>query len=125
MSRGLNRWSAPSGLMRRPPQWTKRPAPGRGEKIFASVGVALVLLFALFLFSLLLAGDGQEGFGGGGRTDGGGDPNEPNEPNDSGRRHTSPFFTGTTLLAITGGYLALLAVWALLRNKQDEGQEGR
>lgn len=119
MSRGLNQRSTPSVLMTRPPQRTKRPAWRRGEKVFASSGVALVLLFALFLLSLLLAGDGDEGFGGGG-ADG-----DPNDPDDLGRRPPSPFFTGTTLLALTGGYLALLALWAFLRAKHGSRQGGR
>lgn len=98
----------------------------RWEKFFKIFGIFVVLLFVGLLLFMLLFGGGEQNDGGHGDGEQGSVSDEQDHGNgEHGTRGgmqghgggQSFFLTGPILLALTGGYLAILAVWAGLRRK--------
>lgn len=126
-----------------PAKPTARPVKQRpGEKAFASIAIALIVLSAGLLLSLLLTSGGEAGFGGsrdrddhdhdaaGPHDEHGMDHDDEHADHDEEHTDAAPrqrpvFFTGQTLVLLTAGYLALLALWAGVLGLRSRGKEER
>jgi sulfoxide reductase heme-binding subunit YedZ len=99
------------------------PGTPRWEKVFKFIGIVVVLLYVGSLLFILLFGGGEQGSGGGMQNHSGGIQGQGGgmEDHSGGMQmqggEQSILLTGPVLLALTVGYLAILAVWAGLRRK--------